>query len=201
MALQMVRNLCLNLLPFVRVTNFLPMIAENSPMNPRFSLRRSADDPPATFNSQISPSEMKTLQLSHDTFHTPPRTHDRPENTRQATTTPSFSSLMSAPIASRLSLQSFTSFIPLSWSGRSTSTKTAVSAAASLCLVPSSTSASLASTEASIEEPMIQVPSKRGYVSREKQLDKLRCRLEKEGFMPNAINVSCKKCENTLVVF
>jgi len=137
---------------------------------------------------------MKIVDLPHNTFRTPPRTHHSP------TTNPSFSSLMSAPITSRLSLQSFTSLIPLSWSSRSTSTKIATSAVAALCL-SSGTNATSASTDVSIEAPVVEVPSKRGYVSREKQLEKLRCRLEKEGFMTNPINVSCKKCENTLVVF
>lgn len=46
------------------------------------------------------------------------------------------------------------------------------------------------------------LPLKRAFVSKEKQLEKLRCRLEYEGTMKmrTSINVCCKKCDDDVVL-
>jgi len=91
----------------------------------------------------------------------------------------SFASLMPSPIASRLSFQTFTNFIPLSWSPRS-KIETPLAA--------------LAIVEESDANNESRGPQKRGYVSKEVQLEKLKARLLREQDMTRNVADVCKKC-------
>ncbi|KAG6919315.1 hypothetical protein DXG01_007448 [Tephrocybe rancida] len=102
----------------------------------------------------------------------------------------SFSSMMTSPLSSRISLQSFTNFIPLSWSQRSI---------APAAPIPNNTeSVQKASNVLPLREAAPVTPLKRGFVSKEKQLDKLRCRLERENPVKvrTSVSISCRKCDD-----
>ncbi|KAG6830628.1 hypothetical protein H0H92_015720 [Tricholoma furcatifolium] len=102
----------------------------------------------------------------------------------------SFSSIMTSPLSARLSFQSFTNFIPLSWSQRSiTPTVPATDAVEGVKKVDSVQA-----------QPVDPAPTslKRGFVSKEKQLERLRCRLERENptKVRNSVSTLCKKCDD-----
>ncbi|KAI0069164.1 hypothetical protein BV25DRAFT_1791191 [Artomyces pyxidatus] len=123
-------------------------------------------------------------------------------------------SLTTTPPAARLSFQSFANFIPMSsfpWSPRSGAK---AAAAAAMCMIPASASTS---TNASVDErtgsastsasqqfmPMFfgngKKPreEKRGFVSKERQLERLRSRMEEEWRTKTGeikSDLPCKKC-------
>lgn len=91
-----------------------------------------------------------------------------------------------------MSFQTFTSFIPRSWSS-SQQPASATPAASSL-----SHSASSSISEATV---VVNVASLRkcGYVSRKKQLQLLKARMEMEGVGTMRTHMQCKKCDGDLV--
>jgi hypothetical protein len=103
------------------------------------------------------------------------------------TSSSSFSSLMSNPLAARISFQTFTNLLP-SWS-------TSRSLAGSCQVVPYSSSASQSQDHlSSMTDPAVF--EKRGprFVSKEKQLEKLRSRLEKKDI--NGDVSACNSCQD-----
>lgn len=178
-------------------------------MNPRSFCRSSDDDQhhrtaipnPAFFldklavgNHHGSPAQMKSLDLTNDPHHTqlgPQRTPSQ-----LPSSLPVFSNA-SSPLSSRLSFQTITNFIPLSWASRSATSDIAPT---------SSTAPSMAihSAASSVSDDTIVAPLKAGgvgFVSREKQLRKLKARMELEGVvaMKSLVHVQCKKCNGELV--
>lgn len=158
-------------------------------MNPRSPRRSSAA------------TEMKSVDLSD---HTPNHcistttTHEYPSPNNSGvafsasptsippTTAPSsFSSLISSsPLSGRLSFQTLSNFIPTSWTPKSD--------------VPRS---SLSSVDVIAAPAAIDISAKHNYVSKEKQLAKLRCRLEREGTLRTGtlIDVCCRNCADETV--
>lgn len=120
----------------------------------------------------------------------------------------SFSSIMSSPLSARLSFQTLTNFIPLSWSP---SANPVGSAVATLCRIPESSSSSSSSSNDNktelLSEPGIvarvikdvSVVQKRGYVSKEKQLEKLKGRLQRDGAVMRSTVDICRNCEDEAV--
>lgn len=101
----------------------------------------------------------------------------------------SFSSIMSSPLSARISFQTLTNFIPISWSQRSN--------------VPASLSSGVdgAPKPDDVTPRRASVPLKRGFVSKERQLEKLRSRLEREGTMKmrTSVSVCCNQCAGDVV--
>jgi hypothetical protein len=147
---------------------------------------------------------MKSVDLDHDPFrhpftshYVPPSHAPRPLQFSSSSTTPAPQASnskqsvhtsvppVSPPFSTRLTFQTFTSFIP--WSSRSTP----VSAP------PPTAVASSAQAE------VVTPSSKRsgGFVSREKQLRRLKARMDVEGAvaMKSCVHVHCKKCAGELV--
>ena len=104
-----------------------------------------------------------------------------------STASPSISSIMSS-----MSFQTFTNFLPLSWSS-SQQSFAAPAASTSLC---HSTSSSV--SEATVVPDAVS-PKKCGYVSRKKQLQLLKAQMEMEGVGTMRTPVQCKKCDRDLV--
>ena len=104
-----------------------------------------------------------------------------------STASPSISSIMSS-----MSFQTFTNFLPLSWSSSQQSV-VAPAASTSLC---HSTSSSV--SEAAVV-PNAALPKKCGYVSRKKQLQLLKAQMEIGGVGTMRTPVQCKKCDRDLV--
>lgn len=119
-----------------------------------------------------------------------------PAPSSQSPASPSSIMSMSPTLASRLSFQTLTNFIPmpsLPWSPRSRASATAAAAAA-LCFIPEGASHSSAPSDASVSSTFVNAPrpapvqpevakpssKDKAYVQREKQLEKLRLRLEDE---------------------
>jgi len=102
-------------------------------------------------------------------------------------TSSSFASHVSAPLSGRLTLRTFTNFMPLSWTQRN-DTLTAPP--------PVDDTQSVTPKQANGE------PARRVFVSKEKQLEKLRIRLEREGMMKmkTSVHVRCKQCEDKTVI-
>lgn len=189
----------------------------NPAMNAR-SVRRSSEISSA-FSTARPPSEMMSVGLSD--YHNPrtPVTireypvpdRDISRSSRSASAVPagsssssSFSSIMSSPLSARISFQTFTNFIPVAWSPRNKITEPA----ASSLVTPSSNSSIVSSERAPERGPLfysgaqtrvpVDVPHKRGYVSKEKQLEKLRNWLEHDGGakMRTSVSIFCKKCDD-----
>jgi hypothetical protein len=167
------------------------------------------------------PSEMKSVDLpDYHNPRTPSSTireypvpdRDISRSSRSASAVPagsssssSFSSIMSSPLSARISFQTFTNFIPVAWSPRNQITEPA----ASLSVVTPGSNSSVVSSERAPEcGPLfysgaqtrvpVNVPRKRGYVSKEKQLAKLRNWLEHDGGakMRTSVSIFCKKCDD-----
>jgi hypothetical protein len=102
-----------------------------------------------------------------------------------STASPSISSIMS-------SFQTFTNFLPLSWSS-SQQSFAAPTSSSSLC---HSTSSSV--SEATVVPDAVS-PKKSSYVSRKKQLQLLKAQMEMEGVGTMRTPVQCKKCDRDLV--
>jgi len=114
--------------------------------------------------------------------------HSRQDSrSHTSSTTPrSISSVMSS-----MSFQTFTNFIPLSWSSSQPSSSVPVTSSSSLC---HSTSSSVATVV-----PDAVSPRKCRYVSRKKQLQVLKAQMEMEGVGNMGTPVQCKKCYGDLV--
>lgn len=180
----------------------------NSAMNARSVLRSS--EALATPSAAWPHPELKSADLSDcHPPHTPSREYpvqDRvifcsaPAVTAESSTSSSFSSIISSPLSARISLQTLANFIPAAWSPRSQPVP--------LPFITPNSSPSTADSERAVESdprPYIEtqrvplvVPQKRGYVSKEKQLEKLRSRLEREGVKISPY-VHCKKCDDEAV--
>ena len=173
------------------------------------SFRRSPNDHPAlpaaaffnTSNNQYtdSSSQMKSVDLSRDsTFSFPQHpsqssvqssSSKRDSQSSVASNTSSISSLVTSPISPRLTFQTFSKFIPLSWGVRSTPP------APPHPLERMSFDDDQTVIASSVAPP--SPPRKSGsFVSREKQLRKLKNRMEVEGaaIMKVSVNIQCKKC-------
>jgi len=103
------------------------------------------------------------------------------------TASPSISSIMSS-----MSFQTFTNFLPLSWSS-SQQSFAAPTTSTSLC---HSTCSSV--SEATVVPDAVSL-KKCGYVSRKKQLQLLKAQMEMESVGTTRTPVQCKKCDRDLV--
>ncbi|OBZ71937.1 hypothetical protein A0H81_08201 [Grifola frondosa] len=118
---------------------------------------------------------------------------------------------MSPTLASRLSFQTLTNLIPLPslpWSPRASAVSTAAAAAAAMCFVPQSSSGSSIASDTSPKEHGQVAPAfvnnavkatgsqskVRGFVPKQRQLDRLRVRLEEEQRLKikGIVSVDCK---------
>ncbi|KIK99714.1 hypothetical protein PAXRUDRAFT_30357 [Paxillus rubicundulus Ve08.2h10] len=103
---------------------------------------------------------------------------------------------MSSPLAARLSFQTLSNFIPLSW------TPGAAAVAVASCIIPSSSGNT--SVDAAESAPLLSDagsstprPVERRFVSKDKQMEKLRSRLSFErrnGTTPCSMVSACKGC-------
>ena len=147
---------------------------------------------------------MKSIDFSHDLVFTIQRPNQsRPSTpgsspiipssppTSKAYSTPS-NMTTTSPISARISLQTLTNFIPFSWSSRAKAAP------------ESSDPASGDFDDQNVVRPQPSAPrqsGERGFVSREKQLSKLKARIEAEGAvaMRTSVNTKCKKCSGQFV--
>lgn len=138
---------------------------------------------------------MKSVGISQEpSVSAPPPSQRVRSSVFSSTSSSSISSVMSSPLSGRLSFQTFTNFIPLSWGS-------------SVNEAPTTTSSHSHSATERVSDhavsPVNVVLSRRagGYVSREKQLRLLKTRMELEGVvaMTSFANVQCKKCDKELV--
>lgn len=104
------------------------------------------------------------------------------------TSSSSFTSIMSNPLAARISFQTFTNLLPSSWS-------TSRSLAGSCQAMPTGLSTSLGHDQKSSTRDTVTV-GKRGprFVSKEKQLEKLRSRLERKDVKSDV--GACNSCQD-----
>jgi len=114
-----------------------------------------------------------------------------PQDSRSGTSSTAPSSI--ASIMSSMSFQTLTSFIPLSWSSSQQSSVVPVTSSSSLC---HSTFSSV--SEATVVPDAVS-PRKYGYVSRKKQLQVLKAKMDMEGVGTMGTAVQCKKCDRDLV--
>lgn len=159
-------------------------------MNSRPSCRSPVDHTAISTACSNSFSQMKNI--SDPQFNGPLDKQPRPipqdsHPHTSSTASPSISSIMSS-----MSLQTFTNFLPLSWSSPQQSFS-APAASTSLC---HSTSSSV--SEATVVPDAVS-PRKCGYVSRKKQLQLLKAQMEMEGVGTVRTPVQCKKCDRDLV--
>jgi hypothetical protein len=182
-------------------------------MNAR-PLRRSSDI--HATRSNRSGSEMKSIDLSdHSTHHhistTPiheypvpqgrlPHSSSPPASAAPVASSSSFSSIMSSPLSARLTFQTLTNFIPLSWGPATRTASSDFSTGSNIHDSERSISGSH-STIPSLQAMPADTPRKRGYVAKEKQLEKLKSRFEREGTMKmrTTVNVCCEKCDDKAV--
>ncbi|KAG6899384.1 hypothetical protein C0993_010683, partial [Termitomyces sp. T159_Od127] len=185
----------------------------NDVMNTHFSPR--SIQPHGAHIARNPPTEMKSIDLSLDHFvinatnisasttttPTPPQLYPHDCSSTETPAAPSveaplsissFSSIMTSPLSSRISFPSFTNLIPLSWSQR----KVALEASNDVVENTQKVDGALASRE--VTQAHSITPSKRGFVTKERQLEKLRCRMERENPAKarSSISFSCKKCDN-----
>lgn len=160
-------------------------------MNSRPFCRSLVDHATISAASSDSLSQMKNMGdlNSNDRIHSDRHLRSSLQDSSHTSCapSPSISSIMSS-----MSIQTFTSFIPLSWS----SSHQPASAA-------TPTLSSYHSTSSSISEATV-VPDavssrKCGYVPRKKQLQLLKTRMEMEGVGTMRAYVQCKKCDGDLV--
>jgi hypothetical protein len=162
----------------------------NDPMNSRPFCRSPVNHAAISTASSNSFSQMKNI--GDPQFDVPPDKQPRPfpqdsHPHTSSTASPSISSIMSS-----MSLQTFTNFLPLSWSSPQQSFS-APAASTSLCH-----SASSSVSEATVVPDAVS-PRKCGYVSRKKQLQLLKAQMEMEGVGIMRTPVQCKKCDRDLV--
>lgn len=116
-------------------------------------------------------------------------------------------------MAARLAFQSFTNMIPnpFSWSprlGSPSGTGTAAATAAALCMIPESQSSSTIMPGDSFEDGFGRRSAevkevKRGYVPKERQLEKLRLRMRSESGeqLGPSTEMSCRRCREGVIRF
>lgn len=121
--------------------------------------------------------------------------------------------MTSPSMAARLAFQSFTNMIPnpFSWSprlGSPSGTGTVAATAAALCMIPESQSSSTIMSGDSFEDGFGRRSSeakevKRGYVPKERQLEKLRLRMQSESGeqLGPSTEMSCKRCREGVIRF
>ncbi|KAG5654643.1 hypothetical protein H0H81_009891 [Sphagnurus paluster] len=140
---------------------------------------------------QHTPASTSPLFVTTTPTQTYPHSvRDLPFSPPQAGSAPlqsssSFSALMSSPLSARLSFQTFTNFIPISWSQRASD-------------APSTRSFfDVASTSEISTTPVASIPLKRCFVSKEKQLEKLRNRMKSESMskMRTSVSFWCNRCD------
>jgi len=120
-------------------------------------------------------------------FDNQPRLLSQDSHPHTSSTASPISSIMSS-----MSFQTFTNFLPLSWSS-SQQSFVAPAASSSLC---HSTSSSI--SEATVVPDAVS-PKRCGYVSRKKQLQLLKAQMEMKGVGTMKTPVQCKKCDRDLV--
>lgn len=105
---------------------------------------------------------------------------------------------MSNPLAVRLPFQKLSHFMSLSW--------TPGAAAVASYIVPNNSGPSVSTTDSANLLPGVgsgaTCPDQRGFVSKARQLEKLRSRLDfekKDGIMPCSMVSACKGCSATEV--
>jgi hypothetical protein len=164
----------------------------NDAMNSRPFCRSPVDDAAISTASSNSFSQIKNIgdpnfndPIRFDNYSRPFPQDSHPHTS--STVSPSISSIMSS-----MSFQTFTNFLPLSWSS-SQQSFAAPAASTSLC---HSTSSSV--SEATVVPDAVS-PKKCGYVSRKKQLQLLKAQMEMEGVGTVRTPVQCKKCDRDLV--
>jgi hypothetical protein len=155
-------------------------------MNSRPFCRSSVDHASISPASSNSFSQVKNIGDSSSNARIYSDNHSRPSAHSPTSCPPSISSLMSS-----MSLQTFTNFIPLSWS--SSQQPSAVPTISSLSH----------GTSNGIRE-VIVVPDatssrKCGYVTRKKQLELLKAQMDMKGMGTMRTSVQCKKCDGDLV--
>lgn len=161
------------------------------------TLRRFPDELTGTTSFKASP--MKSVDLSDPSRDNPdveyPSSLEPGFNhvfspSASTSISSSITSIMTSPITSRISLQSFSSYMPLSWSSPSPR------APSSICVVPESSSSSVSNASSDGDEAM----HPRGYVSKEAQLEKLKTRLLRErAMLRNPPFDACKRCDDEAV--
>lgn len=124
--------------------------------------------------------------------------------------------MMTSPsMAARLVFESFTNMIPnpFSWSPRLGSAvqdgKEAVATtAAALCMIPESQTSSTVISDGSVDEAFVREvleakEVKKGYVPKERQLEKLRLRMQAEKGQQLGLSaeMSCKRCREGVIRF
>lgn len=147
-------------------------------MNARSS-RRSSDDTKIAAPCSQSSSEMKSVAVynSPESVPQPYPSVDFEESIPSAPS--SFSSIISSPLAARLSFQTFSNFV--SWAPRYIDAAPSSAQSRSVC------------------QP---ISHKQAFVSREQQLRKLKFRMETEGslVMRDSVQIHCKRCDDGLVL-
>ncbi|OAX43098.1 hypothetical protein K503DRAFT_766195 [Rhizopogon vinicolor AM-OR11-026] len=125
---------------------------------------------------------------------------DSPDNCeypeRQASTSP-FSSIMSSPLAARFSFQTFSNFIPLSWSPGAAAVSSHATPSISINSSDDDGAAEAVSLFASAR-PGVRRSAERRFVSRDQQLEKLRNRLgDDHNGIGHCLAVNaCGSCKN-----
>jgi len=167
----------------------------NAAINSR-CFRRSPDDhaalPAAFLNSRVntSYSSAQMKELSHG------RNIRSQSSVSSNTSSSSLSSVISSPLSGRLSFQTLTNFIPLSWSSRvNEESRTAA---------PSHSYRATDSASDHTVVPVDVMPPRRAgaYASREKQLRRLKARMEAERVVATTgfTNGLCRRCDRDLVL-
>ncbi|KAJ7590758.1 hypothetical protein C8J56DRAFT_1024565 [Mycena floridula] len=154
------------------MTNFSPCRFSSEPSPDTANMKEACHE------SQIFSSPVTQALPNHESYQQYPNLD---ASSSEPFASSSFASLMPSPIASRLSFQTFTNFIPLSWSPR-----------------PKAETSPIATISAGeLGASQIQ---KRGYVSKEAQLEKLKTRLLREQDMTRIASDVCKKCNESEAV-
>lgn len=122
--------------------------------------------------------------------------------------------MTSPSMAARLAFQSFTNMIPnpFSWSprlGSPSGTGSVAATAAALCMIPETQSSSTVMSGDSFEDGFgraaygVKDVKKRGYVPKERQLEKLRLRMRSENGeqLGPSTEMSCKRCREGVIRF
>jgi hypothetical protein len=160
-------------------------------MNSRPFCRSPVDHAAISTASSNSFSQMKNIGDPHSNdpirFDNQPRLLSQDSHPHTSSTASPISSIMSS-----MSFQTFTNFLPLSWSS-SQQSFAAPAASSSLC---HSTSSSV--SEATVVPDAVSL-KKCGYVSRKKQLQLLKAQMERKGVGTMRTPVQCKKCDRDLV--
>jgi hypothetical protein len=152
---------------------------------------------------------MKSVDLSDrynptDNSKISTMTHEYPiqdPNVSPISATPAgsmFSSIISSPLTGRISFQTLTNFIPIPWSPRTPLAESATSSLATTSSSSSSVSDEIPSSSRTQFWSSAVIPQKRGYVSKEKQLEKLRSRLDVVKISA-AVDVRCERCDGQAV--